>query len=162
MLTIKNVSLIAGALLVNSLLGCGGGASAVKDKPSAEKHAEHDHPSKGPHGGQLIELGNEEYHAELLHDEQAGTVTVHLLDGAAKQPVTSAAPEIIINLKDQGQGKQFKLAAAPLPTETAGQSSKFASSDKQLAELLDAAGADAQLVVEIGGKQFRGALAHGH
>ncbi len=27
----------------------------------------HAHPSEGPHGGDLIELGNEEYHAELIH-----------------------------------------------------------------------------------------------
>jgi len=30
-------------------------------------HGEHAHPDKGPHGGDLIELGNEEYHAELVH-----------------------------------------------------------------------------------------------
>ena len=27
----------------------------------------HAHPSEGPHGGDLIELGNEEFHAELVH-----------------------------------------------------------------------------------------------
>lgn len=32
-----------------------------------DAHAEHAHPTHGPHGGDLIELGNEEYHAELLH-----------------------------------------------------------------------------------------------
>jgi hypothetical protein len=33
----------------------------------AHDHGEHDHPSEGPHGGDLVELGNDEYHAELVH-----------------------------------------------------------------------------------------------
>ena len=36
---------------------------------SHDDHAGHAHPSEGPHHGDLIELGNEEYHAEILHDE---------------------------------------------------------------------------------------------
>ena len=41
----------------------------VSDLPPAtvDDHAGHAHPTEGPHGGDLIELGNEEYHAELIH-----------------------------------------------------------------------------------------------
>lgn len=47
------------------------GSAPVSDLPpgTTEDHAEHAHPSEGPHGGDLIELGNEEYHAELIHPE---------------------------------------------------------------------------------------------
>ena len=34
------------------------------EHPDEDGHA---HPTHGPHGGDLIELGNEEYHAELVH-----------------------------------------------------------------------------------------------
>lgn len=37
------------------------------EQPSEDPHAGHAHPSHGPHSGDLIELGNEEYHAELVH-----------------------------------------------------------------------------------------------
>ena len=47
-------------------------ASATDDghhEGDGHDHSEgdHEHPSEGPHGGDLIELGNEEYHAELIH-----------------------------------------------------------------------------------------------
>lgn len=37
------------------------------EQATEDPHAGHAHPSHGPHGGDLIELGNEEYHAELVH-----------------------------------------------------------------------------------------------
>mgnify|MGYP006188166609 CR=1 FL=1 len=37
------------------------------EQANEDPHAGHAHPSHGPHGGDLIELGNEEYHAELVH-----------------------------------------------------------------------------------------------
>tara|TARA_R110002072_G_scaffold302999_3_gene491111 strand:- start:40567 stop:41241 length:675 start_codon:yes stop_codon:yes gene_type:complete len=37
------------------------------EHPDQDPHAGHAHPTHGPHGGDLIELGNEEYHAELVH-----------------------------------------------------------------------------------------------
>ena len=63
----------------------------------------HDHSTEGPHGGHLVELGNEEYHAELLHDEAAHSVTVHLLDAAGKQPVAVPLPEVTLQLLRDGQ-----------------------------------------------------------
>lgn len=38
----------------------------VSENEQPDEHA-HAHPTEGPHGGDLIELGNEEYHAELVH-----------------------------------------------------------------------------------------------
>ncbi len=43
----------------------------------------HSHPTEGPHHGTLIELGKEEYHAELVHDDKM--VTIYILDSAAKK-----------------------------------------------------------------------------
>ena len=59
---------------------------------SAHEHDEHAHAHEGPHHGSIVELGNEEYHAEIVHDDATGTVTVYLLDSSAKKSVTTTAP----------------------------------------------------------------------
>lgn len=130
-----------------------------------ETHAEgdeHDHPTTGPHGGSLIELGAEEYHAELVHDEKAGTISIYLLDAAAKNAVAIEAAELLVNLKHDGKGEQFKLTALPDTSDSAGKSSRFASSDGELVGDLDHEHAEAELVAEINGKQYRGAIEHHH
>jgi len=149
----------ASALL--GVVGCGG------DKPPAGttagiKSEEHDHPSKGPHGGPLIELGKEEYHVEMIHDDAAGVVTFYVLDGKAQKAVPIPAVEVIVNLKHDGKPEQFKIPAQADTKDPAGNSSRFVSTDKELAEDLDHAGADAELVISIGDKQYRGKLAHDH
>jgi hypothetical protein len=117
---------------------------------------------EGPHGGGLIELGNEEYHAELVHDDAAGTVTIYVLDSTATTSVPIDAAEITINLKHEGRGEQFKVAASADASDPTGKSSRFVSTDAELAEDLDHEGADAQLVMMINGKQYRGAVEHDH
>lgn len=160
------------ALLAIGAAGCGGnptsgqassGAAETAAPPATVESAhEHAHASAGPHGGGLIELGNEEYHAELVHDDTVGTVTVYILDSAAKSAVPIDTTEVIINLKHDGRGEQFKLASSADKADPAGRSSRFVSSDAELAEDLDHGGAEPQLVVTINGKQYRGAIAHEH
>jgi len=158
------------ATLALGLSGCGGESSdkaassggTETSAPPATVEAGHDHPSEGPHHGSLIELGNEEYHAELVHDEQAGTVTIYILDSAAKTSVPIEAADVSINLKHEGRGEQFKLAASADPSDGTGKSSRFVSSEAELAEDLDREGAEAELVVTINGKPYRGALEHEH
>jgi hypothetical protein len=158
------------AILALGLSGCGGESSdkpgtsggAETSAPPATVEAGHAHPSEGPHGGSLIELGNEEYHAELVHDDAAGTVTIYLLDSAAKTSVPIEAIEIIINLTHDGQGEQFKIAAVGDQGDPTGKSSRFVSNDAELAKELDHEHAEAQLVVVIDGKQYRGAIEHHH
>ena len=124
-------------------------------------HAEHAHPTEGPHGGDLIELGNEEYHAELVHDEKGGKVTIYILDAEAKVAVPIEAAELTINLKHDGQAEQFKLAASPDASDPQGKSSRFVSDDSELGEDLEHKGAEPQLVATINGKQYRGKIEHG-
>lgn len=165
-----SLSLLFCAILVLGVAGCGGDSTdkaasssgAETSAPPATVEAGHDHPSEGPHGGSLIELGNEEYHAELVHDEQAKTVTIYILDSAAKMSVPIDATDVAINLKHEGRGEQFKLAASADQNDTQGKSSRFLSSEVELAEDLDREGAEAELVVTIDGKPYRGALEHEH
>jgi hypothetical protein len=155
---------VAGIALTTllTLSGCGQAPSRDTSAAPSATAESHEHPTEGPHHGSLIELGNEEYHAELLHDEQAGTITVYILDSAAKQAVPIDATELTVNLSHDGQAEQFSLAASPQSSDPPGQSSRFTSSDAELAEELDHEHAEAQLVVTINAKQFRGTVAHDH
>lgn len=146
-----------------ALAGCSktqeGGPSASAPPVSV---GQDDHPTEGPHHGSLIELGNEEYHAELVHDDAAATVTVYLLDSTAKVAVPIEAMEMQINLSHDGKAEQFELAASPQADDPVGRASKFFSGNAELAEDLDHEGAQAQLVVSIAGKQYRGTIEHDH
>ena len=137
-------------------LGCSSNDSEYQEvtsadiKEPAEDH--HDHPSEGPHHGSLIELGNEEYHAELVHDDEAETVTIYILDGAAKNTVPIEATKIMVNLKHDGKPEQFQLTAAADEGDLEGKSSRFISDDKELAGHLDEDEVDARIVVTIGSR----------
>jgi hypothetical protein len=133
----------------------------VAHQEHGHEHGAHDHPSEGPHHGNLVELGNEEYHAEVVHGD-AGAVSIYILDGSARNAVPIEAAEVVINLTHDGKPEQFKLAASPEAGEAAGKSSKFSITDQELAKRLDEEGAAAKLVVSISGKQYTGKIEHHH
>ena len=129
-----------------------------------DENAAHAHPTEGPHGGHLIELGNEEYHAELLHDENTHTVTIHLLDGPATQAVSVPLPEITLQLFQDGEFVKYGLKAVPGPEDAQGSASRFELVDKSLC---DAFGHEdetrGRLQITIAGKPFTGTIDHdGH
>jgi hypothetical protein len=155
--------------LAAGLVGCAGESGTNTAQPSApsasaDGHDDHDHahPSEGPHHGDLIELGNEEYHAELVHDDDAGTITIYVLNAAATEAVPIDATEIVINAKHDGTPKQFKLAASPDAGDPSGKSSRFVSSDEELVEHVGEEDAEPRLVLSINGKSYRGTIAHDH
>ena len=158
------------AALAAALLAAGCRPGPPDDAPPApapvfehgEDHADDAHPVAGPHGGPLIELGDEEYHAELIHDDEAGTVTVYLLDGRGDGAAATDAAELTLNFTRDGVRKSFALAADPKPGDPAGAASRFVSADAALAEELDRAGGGAKLAVRIAGRSYSGALAHDH
>lgn len=149
-------------MLVSAALafaGCNNAPSpvAVPKNPLPEGHA---HADEGPHHGQLIELGEEEYHAELTHDDATKSVTVYLLDKEAKAPVAIPDAEIVLNLAADGQPLQTKLAAAPQAGDPAGQASRFTVTDEKVLEVLEAPKTTGRLNVTIGGKAYSGAVEH--
>ncbi len=175
MKTISTTWLPLLAAVAMSISGCQKGADspAGTDPVSAlppdtmdglddHDHAAHAHPSEGPHHGDLVELGNEEFHAEVVHDDEHGTVTIYILDGSATKQVATDASELIINVTHDGNPKQFLVAARPDDSDEVGKSSRFVSEDKQLAAHLDEEAASPRLVVKIDGKAYRGEIAHSH
>lgn len=157
----RPVAALIGVLALG-LAGCGGASTAVPTKSSGEtaEHA-HEHPVHGPHDGDLIELGNDEYHAEIVH-EADGKVSVYILDSSAKNAVPIDAPEVTLNIVHDGSPEQIPLAASPTETDPAGQSSRFVSADGHAGADLDHAGVQAKLAVMINGTSYQGVIAHDH
>lgn len=154
----------AALLAVSVLVGCDGGqpAAPVPSTTSTTPAADvHDHPTEGPHHGDLVELGNEEYHAEIVHGD-GGEVMVYILDSKATTAVPIDATEVVINLSHDGNAEQFKLPAAADSGDPAGKSSRFTLKDEELASDLDAEGTAAKLVITIDGKPYSGKIEHHH
>ena len=156
---------IAGSWLVLALGTLCGGCSAKVDTGghAANEHtapAPADHPERGPHQGRLIELGREEYHAELLHDDASHRVTIYLLDAAARRPTAVSEPEVLVNLVVEGTPRQFKLPAAPQPGDPSGSSSRFEFVSEALCQALDQATTTGRLSATIAGRPYSGDLAH--
>mgnify|MGYP000960618384 CR=1 FL=1 len=160
-----------GLLVIASAVGCNKEDSPAQssNKPDASIRMDtpppatvelHEHPSEGPHHGSLIELGNEEFHAELVHDDKS--VTIYILDGAAKSSVPIDASELVINLLHDGKPEQFKLVAAPEESDPSGKSSRFVSNDPELAGHIDDDAAAPKLSITINGKSYRGVITHDH
>ena len=125
--------------------------------------AAHPHPAMGPHGGTLIELGREDYHAELVHDEGTGAVTIYILDASATRLVAISARRLTLNMRVAGKPRQFFLAAVPQPGDAARACSTFSATDAQLGDALHARAASGRLNVEIEGKVYVGAVGgHAH
>ena len=125
-------------------------------------HGAHAHPSEGPHHGDLVELGNEEFHAEVVHDEAHGNIEIYILDSSATTQVAIDTTELTVNISYDGKPEQFILTAEPDEGDEDGKSSRFFSSDKELAEHLGEEGASPRLVVKIHGKSYRGEIKHHH
>lgn len=156
------LSVLSLAVSVVGLSGCGPtppqeDTSSQSQKPDEHGHS-HAHPEEGLHHGVLVELGNEDYHAEVVHDDDAGSVTVYLLDSAAKEAVTSEAAEVVINIKNGDTPSQFKLPALTVEGEPAEKHSAYALTSKELLDGLHAKGATAKLSVTIDDRPFTGSI----
>jgi hypothetical protein len=151
------------ALFAVGLTGCGGTDKVAGKDGKKSEPAPHSHPTEGPHGGILVEIGKEEYHVEVCHDDKTHAVTAYVLDSSAKKAVPIADKQITINLMADGKPAQFNLPAKPLEGEPAGQSSRFELVDQTLTEQHDAEAAKARVKLSIGGKEYTGAIEpHSH
>jgi hypothetical protein len=167
---IRNIACFSSILSALALTGCPSSAEKPTN-PAAQQAGEHAHADVGPHGGELIELGGEQYHAELVHPEHGEehgedhgdeAVTVYILDETARQPVAIDAAEVKLNMRTRGRGEQFTLTATPDAADAAGTSSRFTSSEPKLLDLFHEQAIEGELVVMIAGMQYRGEIAHHH
>lgn len=152
------LTLLSSGLLIGGI-GCSGGKSDYKKPseltkaPPAHDHG-HDHGhEKGPHGGSLVELGKEEFHAEVLVDHDAHSLKVFVLGKDAKSAVPTSAKEVTLTA-----GKEtWTLKAAPQKTDGEGKSSVFELVDHDVIHaILDSKAIHGKVRVMIDDKPFLG------
>lgn len=117
----------------------------------------HDHAHHGPHGGDIMAIGEEQYHAEWTHDEE-GKITFYILDAEAKKEVPIAAEKVTIDVKigDKDPITYELLAVNPSADEK--KTSQFEITDKELLGVIEGltpeAKVSATLNVDINGTPF--------
>jgi hypothetical protein len=88
------------------------------------------HAHAAPHGGTLVELGDEFAHLELLFDTTEGRITIFVLDGEAETAVRISDRTLAVVIDDVRSlaNRPLELApvASPLTGEVAGDASEFA------------------------------------
>src|SRR5262245_26245574 len=153
--TIKTSLTVAFAALIGLwIAGCNSTANhSEKTAKSGDAH-DHEHHHHGPHNGHMMELGQEEYHAEWTHDE-SGKVTFYILDSDAKKEVPIAAEEITIDVKIGDRAPKIYKLEAINPMD--GKSAVFSITDKGFEGVFDqlkGSGVALTIHVNINGKQF--------
>jgi hypothetical protein len=112
-------------LCVCGFNGCGGGKPSGETAAETADAHEHEHAEEGPHGGHIIELGNEDYHAELTHDDAEHRIGIYFLGSDAKTAKPIKAASVTINVSEDGKPSQYTLPAVPQAGEADGNSSYF-------------------------------------
>jgi hypothetical protein len=145
-------------------VGCGGG-KPMPPKANGDGEHTHSHAEHGPHGGQVLGLGDEEYHAEFVLDEASGKVTVYLLDKDIKTNAAAASAQetIAIEAKSGEETKTYELAAVNRTAGDMPTAQQFELVDKELHGPIETN--LATLKVTIAGKEFVQKInfeSHGH
>ena len=121
-------SALAAALVWSS--ACGRAAPPESSSPAA---AHHHH---APHGGVLVELGNESAYVELVLNPEAATLTAYILDSEAEESVRLKQSSVQIAIETSGstaaQVLDLPAHADILTGETVGDSSEFAATSPSL------------------------------
>ena len=144
--------------------GCNNSSNTSSQQPAtpADPHAGHDHSSLGPHGGHILELGEEDYHAEWRFNNDSGKVTVYLLDAEAKKAVTTTAEAIKVQVTHGDDVSDYELPAINQSDDDPPTTSEFELVDTVMLELLKGVGhgIDATLKVVIEDKEYSGPFGH--
>ena len=153
-------------------VGCGSGDDELRtfseadnvdntDPPDVHEHATH-----GPNGGHLVELGGEDYHAEVVFDHDSRELTVYLLGSDAETAMPVSTETVTLNLQLDDGPASVELASAPLEGEyfrADGTTSRFTASGDAIPEAIhDEEDVHGSVVVMIDGQQYRGEITHDH
>ena len=143
-----------------------GAAPATKGAPltghEGHDHSKHEHEAHGPHDGELLEVGKEEYHVELCVNDEKKQVVVFLMDKEAKGYVSIDASFIAVNAKVKGKPIQFKLKPIPQEKDPKGTASAFGLVGPELIDAIHDKASDARLSLKIGDKPYTVKLKHDH
>ncbi len=129
-------------------------AATPAPNPSAEtakKTDEHEHSA--PHGGALVELGEEFAHVEIVLDATTGKLAAYAFDGEAEKSVRVKQSEIEVAVKNPATTIKLGGVANALTGETAGDTSEFSGQSDRLKGATDFDGVIK--TISIKGKQFK-------
>jgi hypothetical protein len=172
-----SIRLVLSVALISTVLGCGSKKAApVRGKAAAGVHHHHDHGAiHGPHGGNVVGLDTEDYHAEVTLDSPANRVGVYILGDDAMTTVPIEEKSIAIDVKEYEKSAQYVLPAVSQAEDAVGKSSYFEIVDEALAAVVAGQSQDpnaqVRLIVNLAGSAHTGyvdthnvseAIAHGH
>lgn len=131
----------------------------VKPAPAAHEHGE-----EGPHGGHLVELGEEEYHAEVVLDVTTKAVDVYLLASDPHKPAPVDAKQVVLELTIDGKTEPHVAKPSPQKDDPPGKSSRFilANDPDVKAKIDDEHELTGRVKVTINGKAYSGEITHDH
>jgi hypothetical protein len=71
---------------------------------------DHHHAEKGPHGGALVAIGQDDGHLEVVLDAETGKLTAYVLDGEAEKslPIKQGNLQLALTLDRAGEGEDKK------------------------------------------------------
>jgi hypothetical protein len=146
---------VAAGLALLAFCGCGGPTNQYK--PVAEiphAHDEHDHHGHehavGPHHGSVVELGEEEFHAEIVVDDKSHALRIYLLGPDAKTDATTTAGNLTLVLNDTPP-----LTLKGVSGAAEGQFSTFELIDEKVVhEITEAGYIHGTLICKIGEKNY--------
>jgi YHS domain-containing protein len=164
---VRSLSLLSPGLVALALVavvGCGDGQKAAPQAaaperqagakaPDAPKDGEHAH-KPGGHGGNIVEIGRDNYHAEAVF-EKGGTVRLYLLGNDESKVQEAEAQTLTAYAKAEGDGEATEVAfrPAPQPGDGAGKTSQFLG--KLPADLVGRKVEVTVPSIRIGGERFR-------
>lgn len=120
-------------LLFVSLLALGLSVAGC-NRSGHHDHA-HAHAHAAPHGGALVELGEEAAHLEFVLDPATGRLDAYVLDAHVENFVRIAQPTIELELQWPGGSRRaiaLLAVANPATGETAGDTAQFSAGVSEL------------------------------
>ena len=123
----------------------------------------HSHDAEGPHGGHVIEIGEEVAHLEVTMGEDR-TITVYVLGADIETPSPVAVTDVIFELEGENDEEtELELTPMPLEGEEEGTSSVFVVKAETVPEAIDdIEKLHGHVHITIDGKEYEGELAHDH
>jgi hypothetical protein len=158
-----NTRKFAVVLALTTVLGLTVGLAGCPNRPATkgpDGKAGHDHDHdhvhvhKGPHGGSIMEIGEEEFHAEWVRGP-GGKITFYFLDAAAKNEAPVEADEIAIEVRIADNEPVTYTLAAVNPED--GRAAVFEITDPNLDGALGALSEKVTATfprLTLGGKSF--------
>ena len=118
-------SIIAICVVIVAGFSSGCSRSETISVPAQEMVHKHEHHA--PHGGTPVELGEEEYHVELVLDASAGKLQAFILDGELENfvRIPEASFEIAAELPGKEEVLTMKAVANRATGETVGDTALF-------------------------------------